>query len=144
MMLEAENQIRGAHQAAVDRLKQIRSTIEAMREQERLAYLRIKDCEAAGRVFGIHFEPFEVVTKSPAGEMGNVREFVLDYLHGSPDGAKSNAIAVAYKDRFGRGLHQKTIGMTLYRLLQSNAVARQGRIWRLCSSTVPSQESQSE
>lgn len=128
-MTEAENQIRGAHEVAVLRLKQIRETIAAMRGQERLAYLRIKDCEAAGRVFGIAFEPIDQAPKQPS-DLGSVREFTLSRLMNSPDGIKAPSIAAAYKEAFGRDLHPKTIGMTLYRLKREGACERKGHVWR--------------
>lgn len=133
-MTEAENLIRGAHEVALARLKQIRETMTAMREQERTAYLHIKDCEAAGRVFGIEFAPIEQPAKK-LGEIINVRDFTISYLENSPDGAKSGAIAAAYKEQFGRDLHPKTIGMTLYRLKDQELVEREGRVWRWGSVT---------
>lgn len=127
---EAENQIRGAHEVAVARLKRIRENIEALREQERQIYLRIKDCEAAGRLFGIEFAPIDRPAKPPSkGSPPNVREFVLSYLSQCPVGAKSSQIAAAYSEEFRRHLHPKTIGMTLYRLKQDGVVRIDGRVW---------------
>lgn len=127
-MTPAENEVRKAHEAALARLERIRKTIEALREEERQTYLHIKDCEAAGRVFGVQFEPIEApANKLP--ETGNVREFTTIYLQNSPCGVKATAIREAYRVAFGRDLHPKTIGMTLYRLKQDGIAKHQGHLW---------------
>lgn len=128
-MTPVETEIRKAHQAAITRLQRIRQTFEALREEERQTYLLIKDCEAAGRVFGIAFDPIEQPARK-LPEDGNVREFALEYLKNSPCGVRSPAVLQAYKETFGRELHPKTIGMTLYRLKEAGLAERQGHIWK--------------
>lgn len=128
-MTPAEHEIRSVHEAAITRLQRIRQTFEALREEERQTYLHIKDCEAAGRVFGITFEPVETPEKQ-LPETGNVREFTTLYLNNSPCGVKSADILRAYKETFGRDLHPKTVGMTLYRLKKDGLAQIDGHIWR--------------
>lgn len=128
-MNNAETEIRRAHEVAIKQLEQTRESINVLRERERLLYLHIKDCEAAGRVVGIQFDPVEVpIKKLP--DTGNVSDFTALYLQNCPMGVKSKEITAAYKEAFGRDLHPKTIGMTLYRLKEKGAADREGHVWR--------------
>ncbi|CAN5196223.1 hypothetical protein BH10PSE11_BH10PSE11_36170 [soil metagenome] len=60
----------------------------------------------------------------------SVREFTLDSLKfAGTGGAKAADIRSAYEASRNVKLHDKTIGMTLYRLSKDNLVRRDGRTW---------------
>jgi hypothetical protein len=62
----------------------------------------------------------------------SVRETVLGHLKlVGRSGAKAHAIREAYEQQFGAKLHEKTIGMTLYRLSKEipPLARREGRTW---------------
>ncbi len=65
-----------------------------------------------------------------------VREFIVKQLAmAGKAGAKAAALREAYERKYGTTLHEKTIGMTLYRLLQDDKVARDGHVWFLIPQT---------
>jgi hypothetical protein len=61
---------------------------------------------------------------------GTVREIVLRYLKNSAvRGAKASDIRQHIETLRGEQLHEKTVGMTLYRLSLDGLVRREGRTW---------------
>lgn len=68
---------------------------------------------------------------APPESPGNVREVVLGYLrHAFPEGAKASEIRKFVENVRKAPLHEKTIGMTLYRLSKDGIVERKGgRTW---------------
>jgi hypothetical protein len=64
-----------------------------------------------------------------------VREFVLAQLKAAaPAGMKSATLRDLYERGFGNIVHEKTVGMTLYRLLtDDHLVRREGHVWFLAS-----------
>jgi len=59
-----------------------------------------------------------------------VREAALARLRAAGDtGAKAAEIREFYERTFGEVVHEKTVGMTLYRLLKLNLVRRNGHTW---------------
>jgi hypothetical protein len=70
--------------------------------------------------------PSEIVgTKTP-----RVREVTLDRLQASGDrGQKAADIRKFIEQAYPIKLHEKTVGMTLYRLSQENLVHRKGQVW---------------
>ena len=61
-----------------------------------------------------------------------VRDVVLDRLRAAgPRGEKAAPIRDYFERTYGDPLHSKTVGMTLYRLLQSGEVRREGQRWFL-------------
>jgi hypothetical protein len=129
MASEAEIHVRKAHEDAIAQLTRIRIAIKNLREEERLARLHIKDCEAACRVFDIEISQSDDCS-GPFKDAENVREFTLSFLKASTEGTKASIIRAAYQNNFGKHLHPKTVGMTLYRLKQDGLAAIQGHIWR--------------
>jgi hypothetical protein len=62
--------------------------------------------------------------------MPKVRDIVLDQLRGAGNsGAKAAAVRQYIETTYSTKIHEKTVGMTLYRLSQDNAVHRKGQIW---------------
>ena len=59
-----------------------------------------------------------------------VKEFVLDAARiASPKRVRASELRKAILDLFGLELHEKTVGMTLYRLMKEGWVTRQGADW---------------
>jgi hypothetical protein len=59
-----------------------------------------------------------------------VREVALAHLRVAGDkGAKAADIREYFERTYGQVVHEKTVGMTLYRLLQANQVRRDGHTW---------------
>jgi hypothetical protein len=59
-----------------------------------------------------------------------VREVALMRLQAAGDkGAKAAEIREYFERTYGQVVHEKTVGMTLYRLLQANQVRRDGHTW---------------
>lgn len=59
-----------------------------------------------------------------------ISEFVLSRLQTAfPNGLKAAGIRDDYERQHGIILHEKTIGMTLYRLFKTGAVRREGHMW---------------
>jgi hypothetical protein len=68
----------------------------------------------------------------PKHERPTVRELVLGRLRvGGATGEKAASIRDYIERTYGEPLHSKTVGMTLYRLLQSGDVRREGQTWFL-------------
>jgi len=66
--------------------------------------------------------------EKPEDSDANIRDLVLSYLHMHREGAKARDIRVHLKDK-GITMHEKTVGMTLYRLSKENLARRDGRAW---------------
>lgn len=59
-----------------------------------------------------------------------VREVALAHLRAAgPHGAKAADIRDYFERTYGQVVHEKTVGMTLYRLLQAKQVRRDGHTW---------------
>jgi len=73
--------------------------------------------------------PPKVTTTSPKGRPP-LRVIVLEQLKSAGDrGAKAATIRDFIERTYGNVLHEKTVGMTLYRLLKENLARRDGHIW---------------
>lgn len=67
-----------------------------------------------------------------AGGEPRVRERVLAFLRSHyPNGARAADIKAYLKSAYGVETHEKTVGMTLYRLSLQKLVLREGRTWFL-------------
>ena len=59
-----------------------------------------------------------------------LRDVVIDRLKSAgEDGVKAAQIRDFYERTYGRVIHEKTVGMTLYRLQAERIVRREGHIW---------------
>ena len=64
-----------------------------------------------------------------------IRSIVLDQLNAAgPEGVKAADLRAYIERTFGDPIHEKTVGMTLYRLSQDGAVRRDGHTWFLVNS----------
>lgn len=97
---------------------------------------QIDDCFAAARLFGVALTspPVDSV-HSVEGQSGiekpTLRDFVLSTLENEyPQSLKARQIQDMYELLYGK-IHDKTVGMTLYRLSLDKKVVRDGRDWCL-------------
>ncbi|NDE91088.1 MAG: hypothetical protein EB059_08145 [Alphaproteobacteria bacterium] len=79
-----------------------------------------------------HVVPVELIkaqlTTKP--EMPRVQDIVLDRLKKAGDkGSKAAPIQCYIKDTYNIDIHEKTVGMTLYRLSKEGRVRRNGHFW---------------
>lgn len=75
-----------------------------------------------------------VATKA---EMPRVSDIVLDRLKEAGDaGSKAAPIQAYIESTYSKKIHDKTVGMTLYRLQQEGRVRRQGHTWFIVPETV--------
>lgn len=65
----------------------------------------------------------------------SLREVVLDQLRQRPSGAKAADLRDYIERTFGEEIHEKTVGMTLYRLSKESLVRRDGHIWFSAAAT---------
>lgn len=76
-----------------------------------------------------------------AHNMPKIREIVLDQLRlAGPDGLKASVIQNYIRTTYEADIHEKTVGMTLYRLSLDKLVRREGRQWFLVSGATPEAE----
>ena len=77
------------------------------------------------------FDEDEEVPDEPVPEGApTIREMVLVQLaEAGKDGTKAAPIRKFVEDKLGRKLHQKTIGMTLYRLSKDGLARSEGHTW---------------
>ncbi|MGE0109201.1 MAG: hypothetical protein AB7S81_05470 [Bdellovibrionales bacterium] len=98
---------------------------------------KLEDCFAAARLFGINLTPtvsdptLKAIRIEGAVDKPTLREFVLAALKEQhPNSLKARQIQERYETLYGK-IHDKTVGMTLYRLTTSpdGEVVRNGRDW---------------
>lgn len=107
-----------------------------------------QDCHAAARLFDLdlvaaaaaqtHQEAPTPLTRASYGspEPPSVKEFVLREAEAAhPNPVRASALRKLYQDKFGPELHEKTIGMTLYRLSRKQALRRRGIDWYFVPET---------
>jgi hypothetical protein len=83
----------------------------------------LRDCAATERLFGI-VSPEE----APTHRDGPLREIIAAQL--SPvAGKKVREIREFLRKSHGEEFHEKTVGMTLYRLMKAGLARREGRLW---------------
>jgi len=124
-----------AVKAKVERLLTDRTKLK---EQWRANAAALRDAVAAGRLFGVEIDlPVDLdqprLTQTslfePAADT-SIREAVLDQLKNAGEaGAKAADIRREIEKNLGRKLHEKTIGMTLYRLSLKGQSKRDGITW---------------
>lgn len=124
-----------------------RAVLNRMQARQRELFDLVRDCQAAGRVFGFdveketealydqhaahtssedHPEQQEVADDTT---LPSVKVFVLNALRAA---YPSHVYAAALRDQLrqhGADIHSKTVGMTLYRLSQEGLVRREGTRW---------------
>jgi hypothetical protein len=112
--------------ALMEKLSSIRECMDGIRQQEREALAALADCAAAARTFGVALDiALPVKVDGP-----QVKNFVLERLAAvGAVGIKTPVLRQEFKQLTGREVHEKTMGMTLYRLKTDGAAVRRGRVW---------------
>jgi hypothetical protein len=66
----------------------------------------------------------------------SVRDFIIAQLkQASAEGAKAGQLRDMYESSFGKAVHDKTVGMALYRLQKDGVVRRRGHVWFIAKPT---------
>lgn len=69
----------------------------------------------------------------PPPPMPRIKDIILEYLQMAHDlelgGVKAAEIRAHIENKYATTIHEKTVGMTLYRLLKDGKVRRQGHTW---------------
>ena len=125
----------------IDELLSERSELQARMRANTSAFL---DAVAAGRLFGVDV-PLPPDMREPSARPPNaprvdqpslfqadrsIRDMVLEQLKlAGKRGMKATPLRGMIESLLGRRLHDKTIGMTLYRLSKDGSVRRDGIDW---------------
>jgi hypothetical protein len=127
--------IRAKHRELLRQLRAIEE--EALKLQARRGEIQhhLEDCQAAARLFGVALDETEP-TPAPALPNGSsnreklpIRMMVLDELKRAyPNPVRAGPLRQALLDR-GINTHEKTVGMTLYRLSLNRLSNRIGLDW---------------
>jgi hypothetical protein len=135
------------YHAAGARIDAARAAIRSAEEEKSEFLRRIQDCLAAARVldFDLASEmkngdsaavPLAEPIKSPENQQKmsqTIRDLVLEAAHQAfPNPIRASAVRKDIERLRGSQLHEKTIGMTLYRLSQEGLVRRSGIDWFFC------------
>ena len=123
----------------------VRENIERMEAHQRELVAQINDCLAVARVFDWDLghaplsdgpdsisqwsRPFHELSVQPRHGVVTIRGLVLDAVEKAyPNPIRSGDIHRQVVDR-GYAIHEKTVGMSLYRWSLQNRVRRDGRDW---------------
>lgn len=121
-MFEAEGQIQEAaawRSRAEVYERRVHTLLMAPQERDALATSAAAVAKAPGSTH-----------QNGAPKAPRIRDVVLDLLRAAGDrGEKALTITRYIETTYSMKLHSKTVGMTLYRLSQENAVHRQGQRW---------------
>lgn len=101
----------------------------------------LESLDTSVRVLGIDILDAVAAPDDEAADQGAplVKELVLKALEDSyPAPMKAADVKIAIEKEIGRVVHDKTPGMTLYRLSKDNLVHRQGRDWYFVPQKTPS------
>lgn len=95
-----------------------------------------EDILRAAQLLGIDLGSARVTSVPQAP--GTASEIILEALRGVfPKPMKAARLREIVEERIGRTVHQKTAGMTLYRLAKDELVRREGHNWFATSGTLP-------
>lgn len=112
----------------------------ALEERRDQASERADEIRAAARTLGLNLTPFELtppeepppVRKPGTDGSMTAADIILDALSESfPKPLRSGELRQIIQERLGRPIHQKTPGMSLYRLAKAGKVRREGVNWFL-------------
>lgn len=120
----------------IDERKGNRDQIVALQRREREIDLEIADCEAAARVFGVQLAKPEEYETQELGvrlqidpNVTSVRVAVLKMLKDThPRPVQASELRTRL-EHLGYDIHEKTVGMTLYRLSKAKKAQRTGLKW---------------
>lgn len=83
---------------------------------------------------GVEPEPIKtrIASEDRRPSRQTLRDVILDRLMAAgPEGSKAAPIREFYERTFGKIIHEKTVGMTLYRLQNDGLVRHEGHTWYL-------------
>jgi ATPase subunit of ABC transporter with duplicated ATPase domains len=119
-----------AYRIAQRELEVRRAQIEEMRAREEKAQAELSSISVLQNTSK---EPASTTpTAAGEGATKTIREVVIDRLTAAGEsGAKAAVIREFYERSSGKPIHEKTVGMTLYRLQNDGIVRREGHVWFL-------------
>jgi hypothetical protein len=128
---------------AVARIEAAQAMITESEEEKTELLKRIADCSAAARVLD-----FDLSAAMRAADQSNgvvmasavsranpqpIREMVLEFAReASPKPVRASEVRKLVEQKRGAPIHEKTIGMTLYRLSRERLMRRDGWDWYFC------------
>ena len=121
---------------AADRDKLLQD-IEAIKQNVAMFDIELVELDRAARTFGLPVAGFNEEHEK-TGEMfaefdgarSGFRDFALNLLKAnSPHPLRANKLRLEAERQLGKRFHEKTAGMTLYRLSRTGAVRRDGWDW---------------
>jgi hypothetical protein len=136
--------------AVMEKVERLTADRAKLKERWQANNAAWSDAVAAGRLFGVDVTlPSDIERPAPGGlpryrlrlgqtslfepaadGEGSIREAVIDQLKkAGTEGAKAADIRREIEKKLGRKLHEKTIGMTLYRLSLKGQSKREGLTW---------------
>ncbi len=142
--------------------KALRLKAAELAARDRYIDRELADCKAAARVFDLEISFQEekswegwqtnldknkdLIPASGAvlqkRDMPKLRDIVLDCLRLAGErGSKAAPIQEYVETTYATKIHQKTIGLTLYRLLRQGLVRRNGHTWFFVSQTTAGKDS---
>jgi len=96
----------------------------------RVAMIRQREVEAAAISARVYSVPAGF--QSSRAPPPTLREFILARLKAvGMNGSKASPLREFYERTYGKAIHEKTVGMTLYRLQNESLVRRDGHTWFL-------------
>lgn len=134
--------------AVLEKIERLSAERAKLKERWQANNAAWADAVAAGRLFGVDVTlPSDMERQTPGGlpryrprleqtfepitiADGSIRELVLDRLKQAGSvGVKAGDVRREIEAKLGRRLHEKTIGMTLYRLSLRGQSRRDGITW---------------
>ena len=117
------------------------TVIEGLRAEQGPLIEAANQCHATARLFGFVLEdaiadegasaaPQQAVPAPKPAATPKIKDFVLiEAKQAYPNPVRSADLRAHLMNIFGREVHEKTIGMTLYRLLKLGLIRREDRDW---------------
>ncbi len=135
----AADELRGQLDTCVQTIKDCDDQARILEERRDHASERAAEIKAAARTLGIDLMPFELTPTeeapiSPAvqGSSPSAADIILEALSETyPKPLRSADFRRIIQERIGRAVHEKTPGMSLYRLSKAGKVRREGVDWFL-------------
>ncbi|WP_341914046.1 hypothetical protein [Ferrovibrio terrae] len=141
----AASAVLSKYQGLTQELARVEKQIATMRERRSDVISQLRDAAAAARLFGVQLpanfstasdDPPPAVAAAPAAQAASgqpkatVRELVLEMLAiAYPQPLRAKTINDRLAADHGLEMHEKTVGMTLYRLSQIHMSKRKGFDW---------------
>jgi hypothetical protein len=123
---DAQSFLQKRYDALIEQRQRLEEVRQGIGEQITAVAKELADIQAAGRIFGIQF-PIDACDNQ---DKVSTAAFALAMLRDHyPKGIKAPQIRAAFLSERGIELHEKTMGMSLWRLKASGAIRREGHLW---------------